>query len=540
MSRQALVGLFVIVGAVALFGIFYFLGDFWTRSQGYKIGAHFPSASGLHRAAIVSMSGVNIGAVDDVELEPDYTVDVILAIKPGYEIPKDSRFFILAPLTGEPSVIIQPPRGGQLATLPHEILPLDEQPQGRNPTSIQDLLEQGQGEIRRFDRLLADLERRAPHMLNQLDAALGNVNELTTTARSSLAEFSNSANGMLATLNRSAARAGDNVVDLTNSLDETVKRNSRQIDGIIAQLSQTSTSVNRSAASLRDFATNPKMKEDLLETTHQFALTAKTFAELSNDLRQVTGNPQTQSQLRDTVAHFDATAQRIDSLLGSLGGKSSVYGIDKNATPAPGGVTPPPPGFVPTSKPALPAPSGSGTTAPHAGASPASEGSPSPVGIEALKKKLDSFTKDLVELQIRVGQLTPLQPANARGNISPLLSSDRGPQTDFNIRLLPKGATSLFAGVNDAGGATSTANFMLISRRGPWQYGGGMEYSRLGLTSSFSGPLAGIEFRAYDLRHPTLDAYGNLFLTPKLQLFGGERDTTHSDRRTVFGLQFEI
>jgi len=551
MSRQALVGLFVIVGAVALFGIFYFLGDFWTRSQGYKIGAHFPSASGLHRAAIVSMSGVNIGAVDDVELEPDYTVDVILAIKPGFEIPKNSKFFILAPLTGEPSVIIQPPLGGQVATLPHEILPLDEQPQGRNPTSIQDLLEQGQGEIRRFDHLLADLERRAPHMLNELDTALGNANALTSTARASLEEFSNSANGMLATLNRSAARAGDNVVDLTNSLDETVKRNSRQIDGIIVQLSETSRSVNRSSAALRDFATNPKMKEDLLETTHQFALTAKTFAELSNDLRQVTGNPQTQSQLRDTVAHFDATAQRIDSLLGSLGGKSSVYGVDRSATPAPGGVTPPPPGFVPTSKPALPAagpsaapgvraPTGSGTAAPHAAASSSSEASPSPIGIEALKKKLDSFTKDLVEIQIRVGQLTPLQPTNARGNISPLLSSDRGPQTDFNIRLLPKGATSLFAGVNDAGGATSTANFMLISRRGPWQYGGGMEYSRLGLTSSFSGPLAGIEFRAYDLRHPTLDAYGNLFLTPKLQLFGGERDTTHTDRRTVFGLQFEI
>jgi len=537
----------VIVGAVALFGVFYYLGDFLTRSRGYKIGAHFPNASGLHRAAAVSMSGVNIGAVDDVALEPDYTVDVILAIKPGFEIPKDSKFLILAPLTGEPAVVIQPPKGTQLATLPHEILPLDEQPQGKNPASIQDLLEQGQGEIRRFDRIMAVLERRAPRMLDSLDSALSNANQLTLAARGSLAQLSDTANVMMTTLNRSASLSGENFVHLTETLNDTVKRNTGQLDSIIANLNQTSRSVNTSANSMRDIATNQKMKQDLFDTTHQLAVTAKTFAELTNDLRQVTGDPQTQAQLRDTVAQFDATTQKIDSLLSSLGGKSSVYGVDKGATPAPGGVTPPPPGFVPTSKPALvpgptaapgvPIPAGATTPAPRNGASPPAR---SPASLEGLKKRLDSFTKDLVEIQIRVGQLTPLQPVNARGNISPLLSIDRGPQTDFNIRVLPKGATSLLVGVNDAGGAASTANFMLIGHRGAFQYGGGMEYSRLGLTASYAASVAGLEFRAYDLRHPTLDAYGNLFLAPKLQLFGGERDITHADRRTVFGLQFEI
>jgi ABC-type transporter Mla subunit MlaD len=495
------------------------------------------------------MSGVNIGSVDGIDLQADYTVDVILAIKPDFEIPKDSKFLILAPLTGEPAVVIQPPRGTQLATLPHEIQPLDEQPQGRNPASIQDLLDQGQGEIRRFDHILADLERRAPHLLAELDSAMHNANQLTSEARVSIATLSESANGMLATLNRSTSRAGANIVTLTDTLNATVKRNERQIDEIVTQFAQTSRSINQSSASLRDVATNPKMKADLLETTHQFALTAKTFAELSNDLRQVTGNPQTQAQMRDTVAHFNATAQKIDSLLAQIGGKSSVYGVDKDATPPPPGATPWPPGYVPTSKPALPAgptaapgvPAPPGAApAPRGGASPSAQASGAPLGLDALKKKLNNFTKDLVEIQIRVGQLTPLQAANAKGNTSPLLTIDRGPQTDFNLRILPKGGTSLFAGINDAGSGNTTASLMLLGRRGGFQYGGGMEYSRLGIMTQFSGSLAGLEFRAYDLRHPTLDAYGNLFLAPKLQLFGGERDITHSDRRTVFGLQFEI
>jgi len=544
MNRQSVVGIFVLAGLVGLFAVFYVLGDIGTRSRGYKIGIHFKSAEGLHRAAAVSLSGVVIGAIDDVQLEPDYTVDVILAINPDYEIPKGSVFQIAAPLTGEPSVVIQPPPGPTVATLPHEILPLDQQPQGGIPVSLQDLLEQGQGEAKRFDRILAQLENKTPILLNELDSTLRNANELTISAKTELAQIGGSATNMMNHLDRAAGRASDNLVDLTSQLDQTVRRNSAQIDTLLVSLNRASGSLGKSVDSLKDFATDPRVKADLLETTHSFAVTAKTFAELTGDLRQVTGNPQTQAELRDTVAHFDATAQRLDSLLGQLGGKSAVYGVDRSATPPPPGATPQPPGFVPTSKPALSS-STSVVPAPQPGAAlPAATAAPgtavSPEIMAKLKERVNAFTKDLVQLQVRVSELSPQQPPNVRGNTSPLLTVDRGPQTDFNLSILPRASTSLLVGVNDAGGPTSTANAMLLSRRDNFQYGGGMEYSRLGLFTGIDWSKFGVEARAYDLRHPTLDAYGNLLLAPKLQLFGGERDVTHQDRRTVFGFQFEI
>jgi hypothetical protein len=109
------------------------------------------------------------------------------------------------------------------------------------------------------------------------------------------------------------------------------------------------------------------------------------------------------------------------------------------------------------------------------------------------------------------------------------------------VFILPHAHTGFEAGVNDVGSnGTSTGNFMLLNRSGGLTYGGGIEYSRLGLTSSFNGNRVGFEARAYDLRHPTLDSYLNIFALPKVQVFGGERDLTHVDRRTVFGLQFEF
>jgi ABC-type transporter Mla subunit MlaD len=529
-----MVGLFTILGIIAIFGVFYVLGDVGTRAGGYKVGVRFKTASGLRNAAVVSLSGVPIGAVDGIDLEPDYSVDVIMAIRPGYDIPQGSRFVIQAPLTGEPEVLIEPPRGvsKEAATLPHELLPVPNQPLGTNPTSISDLLEEGQGEVRRFDAILSEFQSTEPQLISELHSTLRNANDLTKTANSSILSFSVRAQEISDNLKSSMSVASSNIVDLTSDLDRTVRRNSGQVDQLIGQLNRTSVAFGQTVDSLRDLATNPAVKRDLVDSAHSFAVTAKTFAELSGDLRQVTGNGATQAQLRDTVANLDATAQKIDSLVGKLGGTSSVPGVDARATPA--AALPPPLGPAPGTAPASPAPLGPGPSA-----SPAAPGTSHQTAV--LKDRLARFTADLAEIQIRVSQLSAARPGSLHGNTSPLLTTDRGPQSDFNVTVLPRSATSTFAGVNDIGSnGTATANLMLVKHYGNVRYGGGIEYSRLGASASFAGGSFGLEGRLYDLRHPTADAYLNFLAGPKLQLFGGERDLTHASRRTVLGLQFEL
>lgn len=546
MSKQAQVGLFTVVGLAAVFAVFYFIADFGTRSSGYKIGVHFRTASGLRSSAGVFLSGVPIGAVDSVGLLPDYTTEVVMAIKPTYEIPKGSRFIIQAPLTGEPTILIDPPKDldQPVPTLEHVVQPLALQPTGTNPASIQDLLAQGQGEVRRLDDILAQLQKTEPQLLAELKSTLTNANDLTTNANRSLTLLTDKVQTLTDTLGKSLTVASANVVDLTGSLDAVVKRDSGQVDVLLAQLAHTSKSFGETVDSLHDVATNPKVKNNLINTTRDFAATAKSFADLTNDLRQVTGNPQTQAQLRDVVAQLDATSQKVDSLVGSLGGTSNVYGVDPGATPAPA-PPPVPAGQVPTSRPLFGGKSSSQVPpdAPVPAAGSVTVGTTRSAGssakLAALKAKLSSFTKDLIELQVRVSTLAPLRPGSTNRNVSPLLTADRGPQSDFNLFLLPRGKTGLEVGVNDIGSErTTTANVMLLNRAGAFTYGGGIEYSRLGVTAAIARQRLGLEARLYDLRHPTLDSYLNLNATPKLQIFGGERDITHAQRRTVLGLQF--
>src|SRR5690348_9598147 len=126
MTRQAQVGAFAIVAMLLLFGIFYVVTNFGTRHTGYRIGVHFRSAAGVTPGAQVYFSGVDVGSVDEIELLPDNTVDVILAINRDINVPAESRFLIQAPLTGSPSVIIVPPRAKPpLALLPRQVLPIE-------------------------------------------------------------------------------------------------------------------------------------------------------------------------------------------------------------------------------------------------------------------------------------------------------------------------------------------------------------------------------------------------------------------------------
>jgi ABC-type transporter Mla subunit MlaD len=539
MSRQALVGIVTILGLLGIFVIFYVLSDFGTKRNGYRMGVHFNSAAGLHKGALVYESGVNVGSIDTITLLPDFTVDVILALRNDVDIPKNSKFFIQAPLTGDPSLLIIPPvppvvkTNSLLATpvpvavaiLPHEVQPINEQAVGTNPASIAELLVEGQGEVKRLDVLLADLQKREPKLLDTFQSALTNANEITIQSNREIQKLSQKVNVLADSLQTTLSASGNNVNDLTKQLDTIARTDSVKVDALLNQLAMTSKSLNETVDSVRDLAKNPQVRGNLIETTQSIADTTKTIASLVGDLRNVTGSPQTQAQLRDTVANLDAVTQKTNSLLAGFGGKSSVYGVDRGATPAPG-PTGAAPGRRPQGSPQ------SGASAPPAGTS---ESGNVP---ENFKSKIGAIARNLVSLQVRIAGLNA-QPA--RSNSSPLLTKDRGPQTDVNLIAFPRGTTSALIGANDIGSGNTSYNFAGMGSFGKdVKIGGGVLYSRLGILGSLTAGKFTAEGRIYDPRHPTLDAYGRIKAADQLELFLGERDLSHTGRRSVFGVQLQF
>ncbi|HEY1656148.1 MAG TPA: MlaD family protein [Candidatus Tumulicola sp.] len=518
MTRQAQVGAFAIVALLLLFGVFYVITDFGTRHTGYRIGVHFPSAAGLTPGALVYFSGVGVGSVDDIRLLPDNTVDVILAVNRDIDIPQASKFLIQAPLTGSPNVLIVPPRdvAPPVPLLPKQVLPVAEQPQGANTATIADLLQQGQGEVKRFDVVMSELEARTPKLLDTLQTTLNNANDLTITTKRSMSQLSQQLLALGSSLQGNLTVAGANVVALTQTLNGSATKDSKKVDMLLDQLQSTSVSLNKSMSALQGLASDPQLKSNVLTTTQSIADATQTLAALMKDLRSVTGDPQTQAQMRNTIANLDATIQKANSLLGELGGTSSVYGVDAHATPAPP--------VVPGASP-YPMPSGPpGTPAPQ-----------SPQGHAQLQGKLANVARNLIALQLRLSGLSVQKSAG----LNPVMTQSQGPLGDLNLVVLPHASTSLMLGANSIGNNTTWNAVVMKGSDTGFRFGGGVLYSQIGVLAQMNALKGfGLETRIYDLTYPMIDLYGNIRITNGAQLFFGQRDITHASRRNTYGLQY--
>lgn len=543
MTKQAQVGAFAILALLLLFGVFYVITDFGTRHTGYRIGVHFESAAGLHSGALVYFSGVTVGTVDSITLLPDNTVDVILAINRDVDIPAASRFLIQAPLTGDPNLLIVPPvpkprpsgvtgptpAPPAVALLERQVLPIDQQPQGTNTATVADLLEQGQGEIKRLDVMMSGLEKSEPKLLATLQQALTNANDLTLTMKSSITT-------MTAQLQTSLSQASANIVSLTGTLNDTAKLNSGRINDMLVQFDDTSRALNVSMSQLEALATNKQLKGNLLATVQNIRDTTQNISDVTRDLQNVTGDPQTQAQLKNTVANLDATMQRANSLLGELGGTSNVYGVDQGATPypVPTGTTYPlttgpvttGPGTVPYATP----------TPPSAGATPYPMRGGATPSERKLKSQLTHIAKNLLAIQFRMSALNPQTVCCP----NPLFTSNQGPESDLNLIVLPRSKTSLMVGANNIGHGT-TANAALLESLSPnFRVGAGVLYSQVGLLGQYNAGIFGLETRVINPQWPQVDLYGNINITKGLQLFVGERALNQPARRFTYGFQTQF
>jgi ABC-type transporter Mla subunit MlaD len=528
MTRQAQVGAFAIVALLLLFGVFYVITDFGTRHTGYRVGVHFRSAAGLTPGAIVYFSGVNVGSVDSIGLLPDNTVDVILAVNRDIDIPAASKFLIQAPLTGSPNVLIVPPTAERVpvALLPRQVLPVDQQPQGTNSATIADLLQQGQGEVKRFDVVMSEIEARTPKLLDTLQTTLNNANDLTLTTKNSMRQLSGELLALGSSLQGDLSAAGTNVVALTSTLNGAATTDSRKLGRLLDQLESTSVALNKSMGALQSLATDPQLKANVISTTQSIAQATQNLAELTGDLRTVTGDPQTQAQIRNTIANLDATMQKANSLLGELGGTSSVYGVDSGATPAPV--------VVPSGSP-YPVPPGGAATGSQPASGGAAANAMTPEARKNVQTKLGNVVRNLVAIQLRISGLSVQQ----NPGLNPVLTKSQGPLGDLNLMFLPHASTSLMVGANAIGNNTTWNAVLLKGSENGVRFGGGVLYSQIGVMAQVNALKGfGFETRIYDLTYPMIDLYGNLRVTKNAQLFFGQRDITHASRRNTLGFQY--
>ncbi len=225
MSKSRLewkVGVFVFIGLALLAGLLleFSKGLTFFRPT-YEIGLKATNVGGLKSRAAVLMSGVQVGTVADIKLEPDgKSVTITLRLYKQFVIYKDAKFIIdQSGFLGDQYVAIQPTNNG--GGIFHD----QDQARADPPFNLQDFTRSATGfilrideTVKRLDDALADVTRLVlnPETLTNLSMAVANLRGFSERAL----VVADNVNGLLVTNSPTIAHSASNLVVFSEQLNQ--------------------------------------------------------------------------------------------------------------------------------------------------------------------------------------------------------------------------------------------------------------------------------------------------------------------------------
>lgn len=251
------VGLFVFIGlaVLAVLLLQFSRGTSLFRPT-YNLFLVAKNVGGLKRNASVLMSGVQIGTVSDIELNPQGTnVTITLKIYHQYEIHKDARFLLeQSGFLGDYYVAVIPTKN-EGETWQH-----DEHPQAEEPFNLQEIARSAAGFLERIDETTSNLNSAISDVrrlvLNQqtltnLSVAADNIRLVSDHALATVDNL----DGVVVSNRASVAEALSNVVYFSEQLD-TVGTN---LQGVLA------TNSDELTASMKNIESSTVMLKSMLQ-----------------------------------------------------------------------------------------------------------------------------------------------------------------------------------------------------------------------------------------------------------------------------------
>lgn len=112
-TRDLIVGVFVAVGLAAIGYLSLQVGGLsYAGPGGFQLEATFDEVGGLRPRAPVSIAGVTVGRVEKIELDEYLRAKVTLDLRPGLELPIDTRAAVrTSGVLGDQFIALEP--GGE-------------------------------------------------------------------------------------------------------------------------------------------------------------------------------------------------------------------------------------------------------------------------------------------------------------------------------------------------------------------------------------------------------------------------------------------
>ena len=320
LSVEAKVGVFVVIGIILLAYMSMKVGKLnFSGNKGYYIEVLFDSATGLAKDVTVEKAGVEIGRVQDISLK-DGKALVLLRIRPEIEIKKDARAIIRTRgILGDKYVEIL--AGSSSAPAIRD----GEQLTRTMPVTDMDTLMNTLGEVAHDIKLLTNA------ISNVLGGEEGeatfraivvNLREMVTALNQTVQRNSDDIDRMidnLAGFSDTLKSVGDESQDDIKDIIASVRRVSSNMESLLADLEEVVVKINTGQGSIGRLINEEDTINDLNETLAALKQITQDISRGEGTLGRLIAEDQTIESLNATLSSLDDITAKINQGEGTLG-----------------------------------------------------------------------------------------------------------------------------------------------------------------------------------------------------------------------------
>lgn len=320
LSVEAKVGVFVVIGIILLAYMSMKVGKLnFSRNKGYVIEVLFDSATGLARDVTVEEAGVEIGRVQDISLK-DGRALVLLRIRPEIEIKKDARAIIrtrgilgdkyveiIAGSDSAPAI-----RNGEQLTRTVPVTDMD---------SLMNVLGDVARDIKRLTNAISNV-LGGKEGEDTFRAIVDNLKEMVTALNQTVQRNSDDIDRMidnLAGFSDTLKSVSDESQDDIKDIIASVRRVSGSMESLLSDLEEVVAKINTGQGSIGRLINEEDTINDLNETLAALKQITQSISRGEGTLGRLMAEDQTIESLNATLASLDDITTKINSGEGTLG-----------------------------------------------------------------------------------------------------------------------------------------------------------------------------------------------------------------------------
>lgn len=323
MNSTAKVGIMTLIAASLLAYMVFIIGDFSLSEQGYSFVISFYSVNGLSKGSTVSMSGVKIGKVNNIEIRDDQVYVYVYIREKKLHIRRKSTFTIsTAGLMGEKFVEIMPTRDYSSPYVSD-----NEVVAGTDPTRMDELFEQGNVLIQKLQELTASAKDIIgdPELKENTRIMFRNARTASEKMTEIIASLRNRSDSIIDSLDNILKRV-DTEIDKNRDDIRAVVANFRLFSDRLSSITEDSRAdVKEIFANVRDATDkldsmvaelnkNNKITDDLRTTIESLRDASDNAREITREVKEIVADKEIKQKINTGLDDAHKLAQAVDKV----------------------------------------------------------------------------------------------------------------------------------------------------------------------------------------------------------------------------------